>query len=105
MLYILGMAAGVVVGTSLFQILATMIVATFLHATVSQAVDVLLALTLVVGGVIGAQFGTRAGQALKGEQFRLLLALLILIVGIRFALDLVAEPVDRFSINTTELER
>jgi uncharacterized membrane protein YfcA len=105
LIYFFRVPTSIVVGTSLFQILVTMIVATFLHATVSQAVDVLLALTLVVGGVIGAQFGTRAGQALKGEQFRLLLALLILIVGIRFALDLVAEPVDRFSINTTELER
>lgn len=105
LIYLFRVPTSIVVGTSLFQILATMLVATMLHAIVSQAVDVLLALTLVVGGVIGAQFGTRAGQALKGEQFRLLLALLILVVGIRFALDLVAPPVDRFSVNTTELER
>lgn len=105
LIYFFRVPTSIVVGTSLFQILVTMIVATLLHAIVSQAVDVLLALTLVVGGVIGAQFGTRTGQALKGEQFRLLLAMLILIVGIRFALDLVAAPADRFSINATELER
>lgn len=105
LIYFFRVPTSIVVGTSLFQILVTMLVATLLHAIVSQAVDVLLALTLVVGGVIGAQFGTRAGQALKGEQFRLLLALLILVVGARFALDLVAPPADRFSINTTELER
>lgn len=105
LIYFFRVPTSIVVGTSLFQILVTMLAATFLHAIVSQAVDVLLALTLVVGGVIGAQFGTRAGQALKGEQFRLLLALMILTVGIRFSLDLVAPPIDRFSINATELER
>lgn len=105
LIYFFRVPTSVVVGTSLFQILATMLVATWLHATVSQAVDVLLGLTLVVGGVIGAQFGARTGQALKGEQFRLLLALLILVVGIRFAFDIVGDPSDRYSINTTELER
>ncbi|KAF0228372.1 MAG: hypothetical protein FD175_2153 [Beijerinckiaceae bacterium] len=105
LIYMFRVPTSVVVGTSLFQILVTMIVATVLHATMSQAVDVLLALTLVVGGVIGAQFGARAGQALKGEQFRLLLALLILVVGVRFAFDIVGDPSDLFSVNTTELER
>lgn len=105
LIYLFRVPTSVVVGTSLFQILATMLVATFLHATVSQAVDVLLALTLVVGGVIGAQFGARAGQGLRGEHFRLLLALLILLVGIRFAFDIIADPNDRYSINATELER
>lgn len=105
LIYFFRVPTSIVVGTSLFQILVTMVAATLLHAMVSQAVDVLLALTLVVGGVIGAQFGTRAGQALKGEQFRLLLALLILTVGVRFGLDLVAPPIDRFSVNATELER
>lgn len=105
LIYFFRVPTSIVVGTSLFQILCTMLVATFLHATVSQAVDVLLALTLVVGGVIGAQFGARTGQTLKGEQFRLLLATLILCVGIRFAYDIVGQPTDRYSINTTELER
>lgn len=105
LIYFFRVPTSVVVGTSLFQILVTMLVATFLHATISQAVDILLALTLVVGGVIGAQFGTRTGQALRGEQFRLLLALLILMVGIRFAFDIVAAPADRYTINATELER
>ncbi|MCA0399986.1 MAG: sulfite exporter TauE/SafE family protein [Proteobacteria bacterium] len=105
LIYLFRVPTSVVVGTSLLQILVTMIIATFLHATISQAVDVLLALTLVVGGVIGAQFGARTGQSLKGEQFRLLLALLILSVGFRFAFDIVGAPLDRFSINAVELER
>lgn len=105
LIYLFRVPTSVVVGTSLFQILLTMIVATLLHAVYSQAVDVLLAMTLVVGGVIGAQFGARTGQVLKGEQFRLLLALLILIVGIRFALDIVGAPQDLYSINSTVLDR
>jgi uncharacterized protein len=105
LIYLFRIPTSVVVGTSLFQILVTMLAATFLHAVLSQAVDILLALTLVVGGVIGAQFGTRAGQMLKGEQFRLLLAILILMVGVRFSFDLFTAPSDPFSINMTVLER
>lgn len=105
LIYLFRVPTSVVVGTSLFQILITMIVATFLHAVISQAVDLILAITLVVGGVVGAQFGARAGQRLKGEEFRVLLAMLILLVGIRFAHDIIGQPADRFSINATELER
>lgn len=105
LIYLFRIPTSVVVGTSLFQILVTMLAATLLHAIFSQAVDILLALTLVVGGVIGAQFGTRAGQSLKGEHFRLLLALLILGVGIRFSIDLFAAPAHPISINMTVLER
>jgi uncharacterized membrane protein YfcA len=105
LIYLFRIPASIVVGTSLFQILWTMLIATMLHATVSQAVDILLALTLVVGGVVGAQFGARTGQNLKGEQFRLLLAMLILAVGIRFASEIVGQPADRHSINSVELER
>jgi hypothetical protein len=105
LIYLFRIPASIVVGTSLFQILWTMLIATMLHASVSQAVDVLLALTLVVGGVIGAQFGARTGQTLKGEHFRLFLAMLILAVGIRFAADIVGQPLDRHSINSVELER
>jgi uncharacterized protein len=105
LIYFFRVPTSVVVGTSLFQILFTMSAATFFHATMTQSVDVVLALTLVVGGVIGAQFGARAGQALKGEEFRLLLALLILIVGVRFASDLFIRPPDPFSITMVEPER
>jgi uncharacterized membrane protein YfcA len=105
LIYFFRVPTSVVVGTSLFQILITMCAATFLHATMTQSVDVVLALTLVAGGVIGAQFGARAGQALKGEQFRLLLALLILVVGVRFASDLFIRPQDFFSITMVEPER
>ncbi|CAN1502532.1 COG0730 Predicted permeases [Rhabdaerophilaceae bacterium] len=105
LIYLFRVPTSVVVGTSLFQILITMLVATVLHATLSQAVDMLLALVLVVGGVIGSQFGVRTGQSLKGEQFRLLLAMLILAVGLRFMSEIVIEPVERFQIISTELLR
>ncbi|PPD15923.1 MAG: permease [Methylobacterium sp.] len=105
LIYLFRIPTNVVVGTSLLQILMTMVVAIFLHATVSQAVDIMLGLVLVVGGVIGAQFGVRTGQTLKGEQFRLLLALLILAVGVRFAYEIVGKPLDPFVISTVEVER
>jgi uncharacterized protein len=100
MLYLLGMAAGVVVGTSLFQIVFVTAVSTLLHATQSQTVDLLLALLLLVGGVVGAQFGARAAQRLPPEKLRLFLALLVLAVAIRLAIGLTWTPSELFSIQT-----
>ncbi len=105
LIYLFRIPTNVVVGTSLLQIVVTMVVAIFLHATISQAVDVILGLVLVIGGVIGAQFGVRTGQTLKGEQFRLLLAMLILAVGVRFAFEIVGKPPDLFVVSTVEVER
>lgn len=98
MLYLLGMSAGVVVGTSLFQIVFVTAVATLLHATQSQTVDILLALLLLVGGVLGAQLGARAAQGLPPERLRLFLALLVLAVAIRLAVGLTWTPRELFSI-------
>ena len=98
LIYLLRVPGNVVIGTSLLQILATMAVATVLHAVTTGSVDIILGLILMVGGVLGAQFGASAGQKLKGEQLRLLLALLILAVGVRFLFDLAIEPVELFSV-------
>ncbi len=98
LIYLLRLRSSVAVGTSLLQILATMAAATLFHAITNQSVDILLALLLIIGGSAGAQFGARAGQNLKGEWFRLLLALLILAVAIRFASDLMIEPAEHFNI-------
>jgi len=69
-----------------------------MHAATNHLVDALLALILMVGGVIGAQFGARAGQKMRGERLRLLLGLLVLAVGLRFAFDLVLPPDSLYSI-------
>ena len=69
-----------------------------LHAMTSQAVDFVLALILMIGGVIGAQFGARIGQNLRGDHLRALLALLVLGVAVRFFAGLVATPDERFSL-------
>ena len=98
MLYLLGMSAGVVVGTSLFQIVFVTAVATLLHATQSQTVDILLALLLLIGGVVGAQLGARAAQGLPPERLRLFLALLVLAVAVRLAIGLTWTPRELFSI-------
>ncbi|MBY9051585.1 TSUP family transporter, partial [Pseudomonas fluorescens] len=76
----------------------TMLFATMLHAVTNHLVDAVLALILMVGGVTGAQFGARAGQKIRGEQLRLLLGLLILSVGVRYAIELVIQPADLFTI-------
>src|SRR5690606_27855351 len=88
----------VVIGTSLLQVLALMAVTTVLHAVESQSVDMMLAFSLMVGGVAGAQFGAAAGKQLRGEQLRGLLALLVLAVAIRFGLSLVLTPADTCSM-------
>nr|WP_209007672.1 sulfite exporter TauE/SafE family protein [Roseibium litorale] len=98
LIYLLRVPTGIVIGTSLLQILFTMAAATILHSMSTQTVDIVLALTLMIGGVIGAQFGARMGQNLRGEQLRLLLALLVLGVGLRFAVDLLLTPENVFSI-------
>ncbi|MGE3065609.1 MAG: sulfite exporter TauE/SafE family protein [Hyphomicrobiaceae bacterium] len=98
MIYLLRVPTSVVVGTSLFQIVFVAAATTILHASQNFAVDVTLALLLMIGGVIGAQFGAAAGQRLKGEQLRFLLASLVLAVALRMAWGLVAPPDDHFSI-------
>lgn len=98
MIYLLGMPTKVVVGTSLFQIIFVTAFTTLMHAVTNQTVDILLAMLLIVGGVIGAQFGTRVGVRLKAEQLRILLALLVLAVAGKIALDLLLQPDELFSV-------
>ena len=98
MIYLLGMPTSVVVGTSLFQIVFVTANVTFLQAWQNQTVDMVLAVLLLVGGVVGAQFGARLGQKLRGEQLRGLMALLVLGVALKLAFDLVATPQDAFSL-------
>jgi uncharacterized protein len=98
MIYLLRVPTNIVVGTSLFQIVFVTAATTVLHATQNRTVDILLALLLMVGGVVGAQFGAAAGEKLKGEQLRFLLAALVLLVCLRLAYELVARPFDLYSI-------
>ena len=98
MIYILGMPTSVVVGTSLFQITFVTANVTFLHSIQTQTVDIVLAGLLLVGAVVGAQFGTRIGAMLKGEQLRGLLALMVLAVCLKLVFDVVLTPDDLFSL-------
>lgn len=100
MIYLLRMPTNVVVGTSLFQIVFVTALVTILHATQNQTVDVVLALLLMIGGVIGAQFGVRAGQRLRGEQLRAFLAFMVLVVCMRLGYDLIVMPDELFSLLT-----
>ena len=101
MIYLLRVPTSTVIGTSMVLTLVTMVFATMLHAVTNHLVDAVLALILMVGGVTGAQFGARAGQKIRGEHLRLLLGLLILSVGTRFAIELGIKPEDLFTIRET----
>ncbi len=98
MIYVLGMPTKVVVGTSLFQIIFVTAFTTLLHATTNYTVDMALAVLLLIGGVIGAQIGTRIGVKMKAEQLRILLALLVLIVCGKLALELLLQPSELYSV-------
>ena len=97
MIYLLGMPTAMVVGTSLFQIIFVTANSTLLHAGTNQTVDILLALILLLGAVVGAQFGTRVGARLRGEELRILLALLVITVCVKLAFNLLTTPADIFS--------
>jgi uncharacterized membrane protein YfcA len=98
LVYLLRVPTVTVIGTSMMLTMVTMVTATVMHATADHLVDALLALILMIGGVIGAQFGVRAGQNMRGEYLRLLLGILVFGVGLRFAYGLVVQPGDPYSI-------
>ena len=98
MIYLLGMPTKVVIGTSLFQIIFVTGFTTLMHATTNYTVDMMLAVLLLVGGVIEAQIGARIGVKLKAEQLRILLAMMVLAVCIKLALDLLLMPSELYSI-------
>jgi len=98
MLYVLGMSASVVVGTSLFQILFTTVATTMMHALTTNAVDVVLAALLLLGSVSGAQVGARFASDVKPEILRLILALLVLAIAVRMAVGLTFRPDEIFTV-------
>ena len=83
-------------GTSLFQIIFTSAFSTVMHAVANQSVDILLALFLIVGGVIGARFGVLASKKINGARARVILALIVLAVCIRLGMQLFLEPANVF---------
>ncbi|MEQ8305046.1 MAG: sulfite exporter TauE/SafE family protein [Hoeflea sp.] len=98
MIYLLRIPTSVVIGTSLFQIIFVTAFTTVVHATTNFSVDIVLAWLLMIAGVVGAQYGVRVGQKMRGEQLRAGLALLVLAVGIRLGLGLVIPPDEVYSV-------
>jgi uncharacterized membrane protein YfcA len=98
MIYLLGMAPRVVVGTSLVMILAVSAATTMIHALTTEAVDIVLAALLLVGGVLGAQYGARLTTQIKPDLLRFSLSIIILLVALRMALGLTYRPDELFSI-------
>jgi hypothetical protein len=102
LIYLLRVPTSVVIGTSMFHIVFVTAAAAVLHATRNNTVDVVLAGILILGGVLGARFGARAGEKLKSEQLRFLLAALVLAVAVRMAWSLFVMPDDLYSITPAQ---
>jgi uncharacterized protein len=100
MIYLIGMPTSVVIGTSLFQIIFVSANVTFLQAVTNQTVDAPLALLLLVGGTIGAQFGTRIGAKLRVDELRILLAVMVLLMSAKVFFDLTVSPADIYSVGS-----
>jgi len=98
MIYLLRMPTNVVIGTSFFQIVFVTALTGVMHAYTNFAVDIVLGFLLVIGGVIGAQYGVRAAEKLPSEQLRALLAAILLLIGLRLGFDLVTTPDDLYSV-------
>lgn len=98
MLYLLGMPAQVVVGTSLFQILFVSAAATMVHSVTTKAVDIVLAVLLLLGSVVGAQLGARFAAKARPEYLRLVLAVMVLLVALRMVLGLAWRPDEIFTV-------
>lgn len=98
MLYLLGMQTQVVVGTSLFQILFVTMATTLVHSVTTKAVDLVLAILLLIGSVSGAQLGTRVSRKVRPEYLRIILAFIVLVVAIRMALGLGWQPDEIYSL-------
>jgi uncharacterized membrane protein YfcA len=98
MIYLLRMPTNIVIGTSIFQIIFVTAVVTILHASFTYTLDVVLALILATGGVIGGQFGVKAGQKVRGEHLRAMLGVMVLAVALRLLFDLVLKPSELYSI-------
>ena len=103
MIYFLGMPTSKVIGTSLFQIIFITALVTILHATTTFAVDAVLAFFLILSSVIGAQVGVLAANKLRGEEIRALLAIIVLGVATKIALDLLVEPSEIFNLSVIRL--
>ena len=100
MIYVLRMPAAVVVGTSLFQIIITTALTSVLQAGRNQTVDVVLSTLLLLGGVLGAQFGAKASSRFRAEELRAVLGLIVFLVGLRMGLGLFVTPAEPFVLMT-----
>jgi len=92
MIYLFGMGTVAAIGTSLFQIVFVTLNVSILHATFTFSVDLILAIFLLIGGVIGAQYGSKFTSRFKGEQIRVLLAIIVIIVCVKMGIELISEP-------------
>jgi uncharacterized membrane protein YfcA len=102
MIYGLGMPTGIVIGTSLFQVIFTTANVTFLQAVTTHTVDIILAILLLSGSVVGAQMGTRIGSRMPAAKLRGMLALIVLVIAFKLAFGLFSEPDEIYSFSVSQ---
>jgi uncharacterized membrane protein YfcA len=100
MLYILGMSANVVVGTSLYNILFVTVVTTMMHSLTTKAVDIVLVGLLLIGSVTGAQMGTQVAARFAPEKLRIVLAVIVLVIAVRMFFGLFVQPDEIYTIDS-----
>jgi uncharacterized protein len=98
MIYFLGMPTNVVIGTSLMQIMITTAATTILHSVQTQTVDIVLAMLLLVGGVVGAQVGAAMAVKMRAEHLRAILAIIVLLVAVRLGFGLTLRPDELYGL-------
>lgn len=102
LIYLMRMPTKIVIGTSVFQIMFVTAYTTIMQSWQNHSVDLLLGLPLMIGGVVGAQYGVLLGQKIAAEQLRILLSLLVLGVALRIAVDLAVPPWEVYSIDARQ---
>jgi uncharacterized membrane protein YfcA len=100
MLYILGMSANVVVGTSLYNILFVTVVTTMMHSLTTKAVDIVLVGLLLIGSVTGAQMGTQVAARFAPEKLRIVLAVIVLVIAVRMFFGLFVQPDEIYTVDS-----
>ena len=87
MIYIIGMPTKLIPGTSLFVTIFVSAIVTILHALNYGTIDLILVFVLILGSIIGVQFGQKIGEKIDSSEFKTILAILLLLVGIAIAYD------------------
>ena len=87
MIYIIGMPTKLVPGTSLFVTIFITALVVIGHALQFQTIDFALVTILISGSIVGLHIGHKVSQKLNASEYKALLAVLLLGVGIMMGVE------------------